>query len=156
MIRNCIICGAEIKCSPSDKIITCSKACSIIRKQQSHKGKRNIWSEESRKRKASEGETENLKKGTPAALLSPKSGSFETNVNAQDWILIDPDGNLHYIRNLSLWCKNNAAEIFGRTPHQVKTGLLQIKRSIQGKRSKSPVMHYREWGLKDTWSQKED
>lgn len=154
MIRKCIICGTNFKCSPSDKKITCSKVCSVERKRQSHKGKSNQWSLESRFKKSIEGQTNNLRKGTPAALISPRSGSFETNINAKDWILIDPDGNEHQIRNLNLWCKNNAYDLFGREPEQVRAGFLQIKRSMQGKRPKNPAMYYMGWSLKDTCSTK--
>lgn len=152
MIRQCIVCGKDFICSPSDKTITCSKSCSIVRKQQSHKGVHNSWNQNSRERKSVEGMTDNLRKGTSAAKRSPRSGSFVTNVNAKDWILVDPTGKEHHVRNLRLWCKNNAAEIFGREPDQVRSGFTQVKLSMQGKRPKSPVMYYMEWGLRDTWS----
>lgn len=156
MIRKCVICGTDFKCYPSDKKITCSKACSIEQKRRSHNGKRNKWNHESKQKKSAAGMTENLLKGTPAAMRSPRSGSFETNVNAKEWILVDPDEKEHHIRNLSLWCKRNAAEIFGREPHQVRSGFMQIKRSMQGKRRDRPAMHYMDWALKDTWSHKDD
>lgn len=95
MIRKCVICGKDFKCSPSDKTVTCSKECSRINKIQKHKGKRNEWSENSRENLRKLGQTENLRKGTEAAKKSPNSGRFESNVNAIDWHLISPEGK-HY------------------------------------------------------------
>jgi hypothetical protein len=153
MIRNCVICESEFKCSPSDKKVTCSTGCRSERARRAKTAKGRSWNTESKSQLSAKGQTENLKSGTPAAKQSPKSGSFETNVNAKNWILVDPTGKEHRVRNLRLWCKNNAAGIFGREPDQVRLGFSQVKRSMQGKRLKSPVMHYMEWSLKDTWSQ---
>jgi len=36
MIKHCVICGAAFEAQPTSKKITCSKACSTVRKAQSH------------------------------------------------------------------------------------------------------------------------
>lgn len=40
MIRRCVVCGAEFIMAPSSNKITCSKACSDVRRSQSYQGKR--------------------------------------------------------------------------------------------------------------------
>ena len=73
MIKKCVVCGTEFRCPPSAKKVTCSKECSRIRKKETHEGKKNLWSEESKRRIAERGKTENLKLGTKAAKKSQKS-----------------------------------------------------------------------------------
>lgn len=36
MIRRCVVCGSEFITAPSNNKITCSKACSDVRRSQSH------------------------------------------------------------------------------------------------------------------------
>ena len=114
MIKKCVVCGKEYSCSPTDKILTCSSECSRKRRSESLKGKE---VKQHTREKLSEiakgkGYTENLKKGTPAALKSPRSGRFETNVNAKDWILISPAGVRYECHSLSNFIRNNP-DIFG-------------------------------------------
>ena len=89
MVRYCVICGEPFKAPPSSKKITCSKPCSLVRKSQSHMGKRNQWSVEARQRLAAKGQTENLRKGTLAARQSPVAGPFETNQEAKIWAVVN-------------------------------------------------------------------
>jgi hypothetical protein len=148
MIRQCVICGKGFKCSPSDKKATCGEpGCVRINKVRTHQGKRNAWNEESRQKISNKGQTANLKKGTPAAKKSPIAGSFETNQNAKEWVLVDPEGKEYKIRNLSLWAKNNS-HLFDRTPAQIVAGFKQIKRYYEGK-TKRTVTSYFGWTLKD-------
>ena len=90
MIRTCVVCGKEFKCSPSDKIVTCSKECSRINKSYTHKGKSNKWSEESKEKLRHKGRTANLEKGTEA--------------NTKIWKLTSPEGRIYICKNLALWC----------------------------------------------------
>ncbi|RGC27217.1 hypothetical protein DWX41_18285 [Hungatella hathewayi] len=112
MIRECIVCGKGFKCSPSDKTVTCCKECSRINKSRTHQGKSNKWSEESRKRLSERGKTANLQEGTKAALKSPRSGRYETNVNAKKWHIVSPDGQHYKFKNLHHWARQNCA-LFG-------------------------------------------
>ena len=98
MIRTCVVCGKEFKCSPSDKIVTCSKECSRINKSYTHKGKSNKWSEESKEKLRHKGRTANLEKGTEA--------------NTKIWKLTSPEGRIYICKNLALWCRNNSI-LFG-------------------------------------------
>jgi hypothetical protein len=152
MIKHCVICGGRFTCPPSDKKVTCSPECRSERARRAKTAKGRKWSNKSKETLSTKGQTANLKLGTSAALVSPLSGSFETNVNAKEWILVDPLGKEYHIRNLRLWCKNNASDIFNREPDQVRAGFSEIKRSMQGKRPKAPVFTYMGWSLKDTWS----
>ncbi len=148
MIKQCVICGEDYKASPSDKRATCGKSeCIRVNKSRTHKGKHNTWSEESRRNLSVRGQTANLSKGTPAAQQSPIAGSFETNQNAKDWVLISPDGKEYKCRNLNLWCKNNC-KLFDRTPVQIAAGFRQIKLYYEGK-TKRTVASYLGWTLRD-------
>jgi len=105
--RRCAVCNAIFRASPSDKTVTCSKACSSAHRSRKHIGKRNIWSDTSLARDAA-ARTGNLTIGTPAAKRSPIAGPFETNINAKHWTVIAPDGAEHHVRNLRLWCERHA------------------------------------------------
>lgn len=109
MIKKCVVCGAEFKCSPTDNILTCSPECSRKRRGELLTGK--VVKAETRKKLSeiakSKGMTENLKKGTPAAQKSPKSGRFGTNVNAKDWVLISPTGKKYECHSLTNFIRKN-------------------------------------------------
>lgn len=60
MIKKCVVCGTEFRCPPSAKKVTCSKECSRIRKKETHEGKKNLWSEESKRRIAERGKQKTL------------------------------------------------------------------------------------------------
>ena len=105
--KTCPICGKQFPCPPSDKTVTCSKECSLIRKRQSHIGKHNKWNSESREKLKKQGKSENLKLGTAAAKESPKSGPFETNISAKHWVLMSPDNVLYEVDNLFLFIRSH-------------------------------------------------
>lgn len=58
------------------------------------------------------GVSENLKKGTAAAMNSPKGGRFETNSSAKDWTIMSPEGKVYNVVNLKNWIRQNA-NLFG-------------------------------------------
>lgn len=144
MIKKCVVCGKEFKSPPSDKTITCSKECRSIRRGQvsrgrklSEKARANI-SEAAKKK----GFTENLKKGTPSAQKSPKSGRFETNVSAKEWTIISPFGDEYHCRNLSEFIRKNPElfDIDGSEAEwrRIYAGFKTIKRNTRlGKRGQS-------------------
>lgn len=109
MIKRCMVCGKEFQASPSDKIVTCSKECLKIRRSQINRGKKMSETavERMSARAKSRGFTENLKKGTQAAMASPKAGRFETNVSAKSWILVSPSGERYECRNLMCFIRKN-------------------------------------------------
>lgn len=133
--KKCVICGKEFDAPPSSKKITCSKECSTKRKSQSHKGVRNKWNEESKKRLSSVGETENLKKGTEAARRSPISGPFETNQNAKHWVLKSPEGIIHEFDNLNLFIRSHPA--WFSNPKSASTALRASAACLAGRPSPS-------------------
>lgn len=81
------------------------------------------------------GFTDNLKKGTPAARSSPKSGRFETNVSAKEWILLSPEGTEYKCRNLKNFIRTNPV-LFGidgsddKAVERVAAGFRTIKGNI--------------------------
>ncbi len=132
MIKNCVICGEVFTVSPSDKTVTCSPSCRSERAKRVATSRRRTWSKEKKAKLSDFGQTTNLKKGTPAALQSPKSGPYETNVNALVWEIRSPDGTIYTMRNLNLWLRDNA-DLLPGTPEQARAGIMQIKRSRYGK-----------------------
>lgn len=138
MIKKCIVCGEEFKASPSDKIVTCSKECLKIRRSQISRGKKMSETavERMSARAKSRGFTDNLKKGTQAAMASPKAGRFETNVSAKSWILISPSGERYECRNLMCFIRKNPHLfcIDGSNDDEVRrisAGFRTIKRNIR-------------------------
>lgn len=147
MIKKCTVCGAEFNAPPSSKKITCTNSCSISRKKESHFGKSNIWSKSAKGKLSERGRTENLKKGTPAAKLSPVSGPFETNQEAKFWIVIDPQGIEYEVVNLALFCRVNSWRFLPNTHQQAYSGLREVNKWMSGK-SKRTVSQWKGWTLK--------
>lgn len=109
MIKNCLVCGKEFQASPSAKKVTCSKECLKIRRSQISRGKKMSETavERMSARAKSRGFTDNLKKGTQAAMASPKAGRFDTNINAKDWVLISPFGETYKCHSLTNFIRKN-------------------------------------------------
>ena len=133
----CAVCGKPFDCSPSSKKVTCSPECSRIHRSRVHRGVSNRWNAEAKARKSAEGITGNLRMGTPAARQSPKSGRFETNVNAQHWIVKSPTGVTYEFTNLMLWARGHC-ELFGKpsndkSARQIANGFYTAKRAMLGK-----------------------
>lgn len=148
----CVICGKQFADPPSSKRVCCSKECSKRRKTISHIGKSNPWPAEARKKRSMLGQTENLKKGTAAAMELPEGQRGPQNRCAKSWTLKSPDGIIYEVTNLLDWCRNNAG-LFGKEPNDknakcISSGLLGVKRSMEGKR-KPPVNSYMGWTILD-------
>lgn len=112
MIRKCTECGAEFKCSPTDKKVTCSLECSRKRRSrllQKHQVTDEAKAKMSKSAKAQD-RSENLSKGTPAAMHSPKAGRFVTNSSAKVWVLLSPEGIRYRCINLMQFIRDHAAD----------------------------------------------
>ncbi|MGN0608836.1 MAG: hypothetical protein ACI4J6_06490 [Oscillospiraceae bacterium] len=137
MIKKCVICGKEFQSPPSAKTITCSKECLSIRRGQVGRGRK--LSEQARANMSEaakkKGYTENLKKGTPASQKSPKSGRFETNINAKDWIIISPTGEQYECHSLINFIRKNPKlfDIDGsdKEVYRISKGFYTIKRNTR-------------------------
>ncbi len=136
----CIICGKEFECPPSDKKVTCSDRCRSAYAKERMSGK--IIPETIRKKMSEKARGRDLTKIQPvaveAAKNSPKSGRFETNINAKDWHLISPDGKHYFFHSLNLWLRKNGYELFGCQPdsrefRNIRSGLAGAKRGRMGK-----------------------
>ena len=140
MIKKCIVCGKEFKAPPSAKKITCSKECLKIRRGQVSQGRKipsttiAALSSSAKQR----GFTENLKKGTPAAMASPKAGRFDTNINAKDWTLISPFGETYKCHSLTNFIRKNPQlfDIDGSDEevNRVAAGIRSIKGNMKHNR----------------------
>jgi len=137
-----VVCDRSFPCPPSDKTVTCSKECSIINHAKKAKELRTAQRAEVRRKISAkakdQGHTDNLRKGTLAALKSPNSGRFETNINAKEWMLISPEGKKYYCHNLTHWARSHC-ELFGfdnteLNSRRVSSGLRGAKRGYLGKK----------------------
>lgn len=146
MIKKCTICKAEYKASPSDKRTTCgAAACVSARRRQMLTGKGRPWGQPARDRRKGL-YPDQLANGTAAAQKSPKSGPFETNQEALEWVIISPDGVRHQVRNLNLFARAN----FGADWRSWRVGMQHVKRSMQGK-TQHQISHCRGWTV-ESWS----
>lgn len=136
--RKCVICGKLFSCYPSDNRVTCSNECRRERQRRQVTARPVKWGEEAKKRLSANGQTKNLKAGTPAAQKSPIAGRFETNQEAKIWTLIDPSGNRVIVRNLLLWARAHT-HLFGKPPgdksaKQILSGFAAIAQTLKGNR----------------------
>lgn len=146
-LRNCANCGKPFRCAPSDKTRTCSQDCSSRHRSRKHLGKRNLWSDDSKaKARMVAARTGNLKRGTPAARENWKSGPFEMNLNAKEWVVISPCGRRYECRNLRLWCERNARMFEPHHWRNAYAGLRQVSAWMRGK-TRRQVSTWRGWSL---------
>lgn len=154
MIRKCLECGKEFICSPTDKIVTCSKECSRKRRSRLLTGHRHNEETVQKMSKSAQGRDMSTvqKKGTEAAKKSPKAGRFETNSSAKRWVLLSPEKQIYECINLAEFVRKNS-ELFDIQPtdkevSRVCHGFFTIKKNI--KRKVGPVT-YKGWTLLN-WS----
>lgn len=153
--RICIICQKTFFCSPSDNNVTCSVEC---RKEYRRRLRVGYKLPEDVKRKISQkAQGRDMSKlqqmGTMCAQKSPKSGRFETNINAKKWHLISPDGKEYRFTSLTYWLRENCRELFGCEPdtrefRNVRSGLAGAKRGYMGK--SYPCATYKGWRVLPT------
>lgn len=105
------------------------------------------WGKEARRRLSRKGQTPNLKTGTAAALKSPKSGPFESNVNAKTWYLKSPDGIVYRVRNLRLFVRENPELFPESTFEQAYCGIKKLAQTERGTIKPRPVYQYKGWRL---------
>lgn len=152
--KTCVECGKKFPCSPSNNKVTCSDDCRRIHSSKTHSGRK--FSETSRKKMSDKAKGRDMTAlqeiAVNAAKNSPKSGRFETNINAVDWHLVSPDGVHYKFRSLNYWLRQHCHDFFGCEPdsrefNNVRSGIAQVKRSMLGKVSKNqrPGYTYRGW-----------
>ena len=149
--KQCIVCGKMFDCPLSDKTVTCSPECRREYAKIRRTGRKH--SDEARRKISDAAKGRDMsgiqKIGTDAALRSPKSGRFETNVNAIDWHLISPDGKHYKFHSLQYWLRENCRELVGCEPdsrefHNIRAGLCNAKIAASG-RGKYRCCTYRGW-----------
>lgn len=151
----CVFCGKEFESPPSAKTVTCSNEC---RKEYAKIRNSGRKMPEEAKRKislaaAGRDMTDLQIIATSAAMRSPKSGRFITNINAMDWHLISPDGKHYHFHSLNLWLRENGRELFGCEPdsrefNNVRIGLEGAKRAALGKIQTTNT--YKKWRVVPT------
>lgn len=150
MIKKCKVCGQEFNSPPSADKVTCSAECRRKRRSQLLRG-HEVTSDTRKKISVAAKEqdrSKNLSKGTPAAMVSPKAGRFETNSSAKDWTILSPDGKIYNFVNLRNWIRQNLDK-FGnhlseRDVDRINSGFRVAKRNMV--KGKSTVT-YKEWSV---------
>lgn len=148
--RKCTICGKWFICSPSDQKKTCGNPeCTSKQKSLSHMGVRNPWNDESKAALSERGQTENLKRGQPAAIESARGGPFESNANAIWWEFETPDGRTVKCRNLTKWLRDHIDELPGSVEN-ARAGFSAMSRWQRGK-TKRVASQWKGYRLIRTW-----
>jgi predicted nucleic acid-binding Zn ribbon protein len=129
-MKTCIICGKEFADSQGNMTKTCSPECSSANRKQLHE--HGVYDG-------------TLKKAHEAFTTNPLTGRFETNVNAKEWVIQSPDGDIYTCRNLMLWLREHEDMLDG-TVIQAWNGIVQIKHSMLGKR-KNKSYQWKGWKL---------
>ena len=144
MVKKCVICGKEFKCSPSDKIVTCSPACRSERARRAliARGDTLRTPEILKKIKESPKKKAHCRKiqiiGKNAAMKLPGGQKGIQNRTSKLWILIDPSGSKHAAINLVQFIRDNA-EAFGitsddeRSVHNIQSGFRAVLRTVAGR-----------------------
>lgn len=128
--KDCTVCGTAFPCSPSADTVTCSSDCS----------------RQHRKNMAEEGKFDAaLTKVHTTMPDHPLTGKFETHVNAKEWVIQSPIGQVYKCRNLKLWLREHE-DLLDGTVKQAWDGITKIKYTMQGKR-KNPSKSWKGWTL---------
>lgn len=128
--KTCIVCGSTFADPQCNDTVTCSPECSKKHRQNLYESGIN---------------TAALAKAHEMIPFSPLTGPFTTNINARDWVIQSPDGQIYECRNLKLWLREHADMLDG-TVSQAWDGISKIKYSAQGKR-KNPSYQWKGWRL---------
>ena len=150
--RVCPVCRVTFEAPANSTRYACTAPCAASLHAQAMASIDEMWTGEGRKvRIARERRERGLRLqpvGVAAAKLSPRSGRFETNVNASIWIVIDPTGYRRKVRNLRLWCSKNE-DLFA--PHDWRdayAGLRQVAKWLRGTADEQ-ISTWRGWTLAD-------
>ena len=155
MIKRCVICGAEFPAPPSSKKITCSKACSSIRKAESHTDRHNVWSDDARSRyRQNQAHVLQARRqvvsATKAAMDLPESQRGPQHRECKVWILKDPVGSLHRAVGLTPWARDNY-KLFEPDSSDPEATARRIRAGFSAIASRSktekPVTSYKSWAL---------
>lgn len=130
--KTCIVCGQSFADAKSNLTRTCSQECSRIHRGNLHAA--GVYDEA-------------LAKAHEVAKHHPLTGRFDTHVNAKEWVLQAPDGQIYQCRNLMNWLREHA-DLLDGTPRQAWDGISKIKYTMQGKR-KNPSHQWKGWRLLD-------
>lgn len=167
MMKNmkiCIECGKSFPCPPSSKKVTCSTECRKIHARKRQTGKKRT--EETKKNISASSKGRDMSKLHDIALeatkRSPKTGRFESNVNAMYWHLISPEGKHYMFKSLNFWLRKHCREFFNCEPDSKEyksacSGLAGAKRAAIGRTGKSQKLcdTYKGWRVLPTDSDRE-
>lgn len=163
--KKCVVCGEMFFSPPSAKTITCSPECRSVRASRAAKAARSrtpesfLWSEETRKRRASDERLveklrENQRVAVKAAMAIPEGQRGPQNRTSKHWILLSPGGQQIEVKNLQDWARKNYT-IFEpdcddpeKAASRISGGFKAIAGYMRGVKSRTrPVTSYKGWGL---------
>lgn len=125
--KTCAICGKQFPCPPSDKVSTCSPACSAVYRRQ----------------RTSAEKIQDFKKVCAEFASSTPPEEWPT---AKIWVLKDPNGEIYKCKNLIQFFRDHTHLIDG-TPKQAAKGIVVVKASITGSRKRNKAYHWKGWTL---------
>ncbi|KFI93214.1 hypothetical protein BISA_1380 [Bifidobacterium saguini DSM 23967] len=148
--QTCVICGGRID-KPGRK--TCGRECyrilrAQVNKKTNHKGQKHSAEARARNLQRLRAAAE---KNRQAIMADPASQRGPQHREAEDWILITPEGDRIHVHNLLDWARENA-DLFGKRPGDdhdaqvIGSGFGNVKRSLLGSK-KPPVRSYKGWSL---------
>lgn len=150
--RVCPVCRTTFEAPANSTRYACTAPCAAPLHAQALASIEDMWAGEGRKvRIARERRERGLRLqpvGVAAARLSPLSGRFESNVSASNWVVIDPTGRRREVRNLRLWCSQNAALFAPHDWRNAYAGLKMVAAWLRGKTARQ-ASTWRGWSLAD-------
>lgn len=152
----CPVCKKLFVSPPSAKKVTCSDECSKKWRNYVRTGTKFKWSEKSKKAARESGLWDNMDEAAARARAGragdPRFERTEENITSKMWILVDPSGNEHTVRNLKLWASENHEKFdkdgSEKSIKQISQGFYMIALSLKGKKV-PPRFTYFGWTLKE-------
>lgn len=149
-IRACPTCLTTFEALIKSRKIACSAPCAAELQAQGWASIREMWTGEGSKVRIARERRERAMRlqpvGVAAAKLSPRSGRFASNINASAWIVVAPHGERIEVRNLRLWCSQNAHLFAPHDWRNAYAGLRMVAAWLRGKTVRQVSM-WRGWSI---------
>lgn len=164
--KNCVICGAKFFSPPSDKVVTCSKACRserAARASRQNTGKR-TWSKEKIEARKNDPRIQARMEllqpiATAKALENPMQQRGPQNRESKIWTIYPPESEEAItVTNLLHWARENyglfepGSDDIDATAKRICGGFQAIAQTIKGNRGnggkRGPATTYKGWTMR--------